>query len=531
MSSASFVPSVPSAAAASWNTKASNTHHLAKAHSPPPLLSPTSSTAVVATGVRLDAYHPTLSTGISDVRIQDAILEHPIVRALIVPECDLEARRRCIALISNAIKAANPVLHFLLQYQKKQSESQNSATLENASEPPKDLLTHFKLLTHFLCTVPTSENLVRFWLKHYEHELESQIMVYGEDVLEAFKKDLPACDNTPLDTEASIHEMPLTTLYSKIRKARDILQDLADRVQGAVCIVFWESWDAIYQPLAEIVGDNAMKTAEAGRIFRPSGNAAIYINRRKIEMRNQLHRQQRIRLHEKVKTGDQQKPQDIKVTPSFQQKKSMESVLMTPPEASDSLKDHDEHKVAGSSPMSMRTPTEPNDTHDDDIQALIDLCEKDASNNKNSTEVDDENSEAWPLKLVSAPVSQDQTKPLPLIDSTELDGIMNTEDASEEVTEHQPLASLKRSSLSTSSGHEHSELRKRIRLLEDEEPDVTTSSPKPQTHSPVLNHDDDSLFADFRDTTPDQISGSWPHGKNVLDGRSGIMPVASSIVW
>lgn len=476
----------------------------------------------------------------SDIRVQDAVLEHPMVRALIVPECDMAARRRCIALITNVIKAANPVLHFLLQYQEKSADKQTRPA--HPAEPPKELLTHFKLLTHFLCTVPASEHLVRFWLKHYELELEGQIKSYGESVYEKLKESLPAPPTTatalPSDTnpDALIRRMSLISLYSKIRKARDILQDLADRVQGAVCIVFWESWDATYQYMAEIVGDSAMRDAENGRIFRPSGAAAIYINRRKVEERTLLHRQQRILMQEKENrhrgssNGGGGASQDIMLTPSFQAKPpsaAAESALLTPPEGTNNP---------------VEEKPELSHTNDEDFQALIDLCENN-TNHSDMVDEDDENDDDktgskadWPFKLLSAPLLHggDGHDHLPLIDSTELDGIMDDKPASSTATTG---ASKDGKRPASPAAHEHSELRKRIRLLEEEV--AAGSGTGTAAQSPVQDQDQDRdalLFADLRDTTPEQVAaGGWPNPNNdratALGFGGAPATSSSSIVW
>ena len=173
--------------------------------------------AAVSSGVRLDIYHPTLNTGISDIRIQDAVLEYPIVRALIIPECDLEARRRCIGLISNVIKAANPVLHFVLLQQKQKV----------------DVVEHYNTLTQFLSTVPTKESLVRFWFMHYMEEVRNEVIkVYGHaDKL----KPSPASTNSG----AAIAKISLTALYAKIRRSRErasgILWPTACKALCALC--------------------------------------------------------------------------------------------------------------------------------------------------------------------------------------------------------------------------------------------------------------------------------------------------------
>ncbi|KAF5100543.1 hypothetical protein DV451_002522 [Geotrichum candidum] len=408
----------PSVAAASWNMSA-NSHHLvntphtaAKSGSDagsPPTPSPASMSAAVSSGVRLDIYHPTLNTGISDIRIQDAVLEYPIVRALIIPECDLEARRRCIGLISNVIKAANPVLHFVLLQQKQKV----------------DVVEHYNTLTQFLSTVPTKESLVRFWFMHYMEEVRNEVIkVYGHaDKL----KPSPASTNSG----AAIAKISLTALYAKIRRSRDVLQDLADRVQGAVCIVFWESWDGIYQELAEIVGDQDMEAADKGRIFRASGTAAIYINRRRVERRAEEQR----RAREK----------HLPKTQEATSKHGIDTALLTPPDMMDTFIDFvdDAPKpvvpvVEHDSPNMIQIKNSP-------IASPEATTETGPEDGKGSSTVDHDH---WPFKLLTAPIAN---KNVELIDTTELEEVMND----------------KRAASAMVDNTEHSELRKRIRLMEN----------------------------------------------------------------
>lgn len=418
-------------------------------------------------------------------------------------------------MISNVIKAANPVLHFMLQYQKKSQGDDGNPALLHGTQPPEDLLTHYKLLVHFLATVPTKEKHVRFWLRHYERQLEGQIGSYSQAKLAELKKASKLVPDEELSPDASIRRMPLTSLYSKIRKARDILQDLADRVQGAVCIVFWESWDATYQQLAEIVGDSTMEATENGRIFRPSGTAAIYINRRKVEKRAMLHRQQRLLMNEKASaeqaaaegaaaaaerkySSGSQDSLHPSITKEQQEKMRGEqppASLLTPPEGMDTsdlfIAHHEDPSLKMQSPLSVQSPELRNErVEDEEIQALVDMYEKrkhSAAGNDGALDDEDGGPESWPFKLLSAPMNE-QGGPLPLIDSSELDGIMDSNDAADKSgssnnsssadlrSSMKRKASLQQSSLfnkgndnSRSSVMEHTDLRKRIRLMEDDE--------------------------------------------------------------
>uniref|UniRef100_A0A060TA62 ARAD1B04972p n=1 Tax=Blastobotrys adeninivorans TaxID=409370 RepID=A0A060TA62_BLAAD len=222
--------------------------------------SPGGSAAIMA---RLDAYLPTLNTGMMDVRVQDAILKYPIIRSLIIPECDLEARRRCIALITKVLNAATPVLPLILQEQAGMSQP-------GTNKPPIPVLSmeaQAKVMS-IISTMAERDGLIRFWMNHHINN-----------------KGVPPQNGTSLP--------PTIALYTKIKQSKEILSDLADRVQGAICIVFWECWDEVYPTLGEIVGGDEMQQADSGRIFRPSGEAALYINRLKMEKKQQQERARR----------------------------------------------------------------------------------------------------------------------------------------------------------------------------------------------------------------------------------------------
>lgn len=332
---------------------------------------------VVTSGLRLNEYHPTLSTGMSDVRIQNAVIENPIIRALIVPECDMEARRRCMNLISKILMAATPVLHAMTAFSYKpleQNQANNSAGDKSASgsmnqyghstASTKLLVEQYNHIISLIAKTNPNNTLVLFWLAHHLQNLEKEISVLcpnlpllpkpilrpsyntsnsadpttgnpnntngnnGENkqpkpgksnsaaskdpTTNAFNSAYPSNQPSaptlsstsqplqnpgatssskpsppsspppsPLDVSPVLSPLPTRDLYTRIHESKCIIQDLADRIQGAVCMVFWESWDAVYELVAEIVGYEVVAMVEKGRIFRPSGSAAIYITRKK----------------------------------------------------------------------------------------------------------------------------------------------------------------------------------------------------------------------------------------------------------
>lgn len=484
----------------------------------------------------------------------------------------------------------------MLQYQKKSQQEDSNPALLHGTQPPEDLLTHYKLLVHFLATVPTKEKHVRFWLRHYERQLEGQIGSYSQAKLAELKKASKLVPDEELSPDASIRRMPLTSLYSKIRKARDILQDLADRVQGAVCIVFWESWDATYQQLAEIVGDSTMEETENGRIFRPSGTAAIYINRRKVEKRAMLHRQQRLLMNEKA-SAEQAAAEGAAVSaerkyssgsqdslhpaiPNEQQEKmhgeQPPASLLTPPEGMDTnelfIAHHEDPSLKMQSPLSVQSPELRNErVEDEEIQALVDMYEKrkqSAAGIDGVLEDEDGGPESWPFKLLSAPMQNEQGGPLRLIDSSELDGIMDSNDAAGDKSGSSNSSSadlpgsmkrkafLQQTSLFNKGNEnprsavmEHTDLRKRIRLMEDDEQQhqqqqqqqalqqqqqkqkrQDKNSSMQSLSESMARHGGDPglLFPDHEHGPAGGDSSSWAQQNSDMPSFS---PAANSIVW
>lgn len=279
-----------------------------------------STPSVVSSGQHLNSYHPLLSTRSSDIRIQDAILEFPIVASIIVPQCDLDARGRAIALLRNVMRAANPALNFLLEFQRA-----NAAETSNNQYGPafvqrqmNTMLDHYRALSTFIETVNEDDSLFRFWLFHYQYQLEVQVAKkYGRSTLAHLRTPTRLSPLGPNYSTNSIAHMSLIALYSSLRETRDALSDLGNQKSGAVCIVFWSEWDRNYQRLAEIlscslmisksssnslgqpattasdcnqqqpdvsdssVGIELLERTQKGRIFQPSGTAALYVNRRK----------------------------------------------------------------------------------------------------------------------------------------------------------------------------------------------------------------------------------------------------------
>ncbi|ANB10939.1 hypothetical protein AWJ20_3733 [Sugiyamaella lignohabitans] len=276
---------------------------------------------------RLDAYLPALNTGLMDGKIQDVIIKHPLVRTLLVPECDLEARRRCIALISKALAAATPVLPLILQDhqakqdQKKKRQKSNAGSRKadanaQADSPriPKLSLDAQSRLITIVASMAERDPLIRFWMNHHvQYQARSQAQAQAqsatpEEGSRKRKYSTPAGSGAAAAAAASSAvggsgmskhlEMSTFDLYLKIKTSKELLADLADRIQGAVCKAFWDCWDEIFITLAEVIGAENLQQADKGRIFRPCGDAAIYLNNLKVTKKRQVEQKRRLSMLE-----------------------------------------------------------------------------------------------------------------------------------------------------------------------------------------------------------------------------------------
>lgn len=245
---------------------------------------------------RLDAYLPALNTGHMDGKIQDVVIKHPLVRSLIVPECDLEARRRCIALITRILESATPILPLLLSNQSagdsaavnklRQEASMamgaasNSASLPNLQLAPE---ARHRLIS-MIMNLSERDHILKFWFNHYSENAADSSAAGGPN-------GNPLMMSPTLSEKKS--EESTLQLYLRVKSGKDNLADLADRIQGAVCKAFWETWDDIFITLADIVGCGELQATDNGRMFRPCGDAAIYINNYKVTKKREMEEQKR----------------------------------------------------------------------------------------------------------------------------------------------------------------------------------------------------------------------------------------------
>lgn len=251
---------------------------------------------------RLDAYLPALNTGHMDGKIQDVIIKHPLVRTLIVPECDLEARRRCIGLVTRILESATPILPLLLSSQsasdsaavnklRQEASFAMGSSFPNGGAP----LPNFELapearnrLLTMIVGLADRDPILRFWYNHYIDSSGSN-MGKGNALTMS-----PVSDSQSKSGSASGNNDESTlALYLRVKSGKENLADLADRIQGAVCKAFWETWDDIFITLADIVGCGDLQTADTGRMFRPCGDAAIYINNHKVTKKREMEEQKR----------------------------------------------------------------------------------------------------------------------------------------------------------------------------------------------------------------------------------------------
>lgn len=333
-----------------------------------------SSATILTAGLRLNEYHPVLNTSRSDVRIQNVIIQNPIVRALLVPDCDLQARRRCTDLLSQVLASATPVLRTITAFDYRAKELIHDPTANT-----KLLVEQYNQIISLIAKTNPANILVLFWLAHHLQNLEKEISVLcpnlpllpkpnirpvtdafpfpnldnpngsskdsvfnfnfdrlstansnnGKKTKKQSKKESPhlptkntpptpplsTTNASPLEVSSALAPLPTRELYTRIHEAKGIIQDLADRVQGAVCMVFWDSWDAVYELVSEIVGYEIVMHVEKGRLFRPSGPAASYILSKKNAARIQEESSVRIM---KVKQLESQKQADSAIQKSVQ---------------------------------------------------------------------------------------------------------------------------------------------------------------------------------------------------------------------
>ncbi|KAG5366174.1 hypothetical protein CJU89_0588 [Yarrowia sp. B02] len=221
--------------------------------------------------------HPTLSTTLSNNKIQDVILQHPVTRMLEVPQADLDARARTFDLLRNVIKATV----IALNYAKHTIQSAPNGGSINFN---KNAYLRGGAQQTSLQPSPLVRELV--------------VSIYN-----VHKQMGDAGPMPPPNTVPVIHNnddnvlIDLATLLQRLMHMRDVLEELILRIQGVCCYVYWNQWDSVFELVAEIAGLQETEEAAKGRLFRAAGPAAMYRQRKKLEKSHAEESRRRPQIH------------------------------------------------------------------------------------------------------------------------------------------------------------------------------------------------------------------------------------------
>lgn len=207
--------------------------------------------------------HPTLSTTLSNNKIQDVILQHPVVRMLEVPQADLDARARTFDTLRNVIKATVIALNYA-------KHTIQSAPNGGHVDFNKNAYVRGGALQSNLQTSPLVRELVTSI-----HNVHKQMGEGGP---------MPPPNTVPvIHTNDETILIELATMLQRLMHMRDVLEELLLRIQGVCCYVYWNQWDSVFEMVAEIAGLAETEAAAEGRLFRAAGPAAMYRQRKKLE--------------------------------------------------------------------------------------------------------------------------------------------------------------------------------------------------------------------------------------------------------
>lgn len=207
--------------------------------------------------------HPTLSTTLSNNKIQDVILQHPVTRMLEVPQADLDARARTFDLLRNVIKATV----IALNYAKHTIQSAPNSGQLNFN---KNAYVRGGAQQSTLQTSPLVRELVTSIYNVHKQMGDGGPMPPPNTVPVVHNND----ENVLID---------LATMLQRLMHMRDVLEELLLRIQGVCCYVYWNTWDSVFEMVAEIAGLQETEAAAEGRLFRAAGPAAMYRQRKKLE--------------------------------------------------------------------------------------------------------------------------------------------------------------------------------------------------------------------------------------------------------
>ncbi|KAG5357095.1 hypothetical protein CJU90_5908 [Yarrowia sp. C11] len=207
--------------------------------------------------------HPTLSTTLSNNKIQDVILQHPVTRMLEVPQADLDARARTFDLLRNVIKATV----IALNYAKHTIQSAPNGGHLNFN---KNAYVRGGAQQSSLQTSPLVRELVTSIFNVHKQMGDGGPMPPPNTVPVIHNND----ENVLID---------LATMLQRLMHMRDVLEELLLRIQGVCCYVYWNTWDSVFEMVAEVAGLQDTEAAAEGRLFRAAGPAAMYRQRKKLE--------------------------------------------------------------------------------------------------------------------------------------------------------------------------------------------------------------------------------------------------------
>lgn len=386
--------------------------------------SPSSSACVVSSGVRLLGKHP-LRSKYSDLLIQDVNMVYPLVSNLIVPDCDLTARRRILSLLQKILNAASSSLALLVDFQREEREP--------ATTPLTALMDHYRILSNHINTVNVVDTTTRFWLFHYQHQLRTKIAsVCGRTALIYLNTTDPVSPPASFDNYDTkpISYLSVVELFRKLKGVHLVLKEIVDSTSGAACMVFWSKWDSIHQEMTEILNCTTPSTfrskngpdlckleqVEEGRMFQLTETAA----------RNACR-------HSLLKGDDEPLPTSSRIQPVSSTSDSSVAADSPPAAVDSSLRIPPGYLIFSSSfikEVAERNGSHPRDESIDDVNSKrAKTSHSESSDSENSKSKPKESS--WPLRLTK-PLGNGNSGITPLIDVTELDGIMCEEDVPKE---------------------------------------------------------------------------------------------------
>lgn len=207
--------------------------------------------------------HPTLSTTLSNNKIQDVILQHPVTRMLEVPQADLDARGRTFDLLRNVIKATVIALNYAKH------------TIQSA---PNGGHLNFNKNAY-----------VRGGAQQTNLQPSPLVRELVASIYNVHKQMGDGGPMPPPNTVPVIHNndqnvlVDLAAMLQRLMHMRDVLEELLLRVQGVCCYVYWNQWDSVFELVAEVAGIQDTEAAAENRLFRAAGPAAMYRQRKKLE--------------------------------------------------------------------------------------------------------------------------------------------------------------------------------------------------------------------------------------------------------